>query len=256
MTIYNTEYISDAMSNDDATKPLHHVFLNLKARNSDHTDNNFETNRIGLKCETVGISTGRTIPSVPIPGMGVITGESQTIAMDLGMASKTINLSGIITNQVISKSFDDVDETDSAGNPIDSPTVEMTAYEVAQLLHSFVDSSGFQKHQTLNELIILIPSRVDHKYEYYSDLPEASDPTNLSPIEHLPLIPFTYKTRNQDNKGTIFAVIPDHRNFPKPIQDTEEIIGLRGFIRSFSTTLTAGQPFVQFNLDFEVALVI
>ena len=251
MTIYNTNYVTNAMSNDDSSDPLHHVFLNLKARNADHTSNNFETNRIGLKCETIGISTGRTIPSVPIPGMGVITGESQTIAMDLGMASKTINLSGIITNQVISKSFDDVE----TGEP-ENPTVEMTAYEVAQLLHAFVDSSGFQKHQTLNELIILIPSRVDHKYEYYSDLPEASDPANLSPVEHLPLIPFTYKVRNQDNKGTVFNAIPDHTNFPKPIQDTEEITGLRGFIRSFSTTLTAGQPFVQFNLDFEVALVI
>jgi hypothetical protein len=251
MTIYNTEYISDAMSNDDTTKPLHHVFLNLKARNSDHTDNNFETNRIGLKCETVGISTSRTIPSVPIPGMGVITGESQTIAMDLGMASKTINLSGIITNQIISKAFDDVED----GEP-ESPTVEMTAYEVAQLIHSFVDSSGFQKHQTLNELIVLIPSRVDHKYEYYSDLPESSDPTNLSPIEYLPLIPFSYKVRNQDNKGTIFNVIPDHTNFPKPIQNSTEVTGLRGFIRSFNTTLTAGQPFVQFTLDFEVAFII
>lgn len=251
MTIYNTEYISDAMSNDDTTKPIHHVFLNLKARNPKHTDNNFETNRIGLKCETVGISTGRTIPAIPIPGMGVITGESQTIAMDLGMASKTINLSGIITNQVISKAFDDVEDGEE-----ENPTVEMTAFEIAQLIHSFVDSSGFQKHQTLNELIILIPSRVDHKYEYYSDLPEYSDPSNLSPIEYLPLIPFSYKVRNQDNKGTIFNTIPGHKNFPSPIQDSTEVTGLRGFIRSFSTTLTAGQPFVQFNLDFEVALII
>lgn len=251
MTIYNTEYISDAMSNDDSSKPLHHVFLNLKARNSDHTDNNFETNRIGLKCETVGISTGRTIPSVPIPGMGVITGESQNIAMDLGMASKSINLSGIITNQVISKAFDDVEDGEK-----ENPTVEMTAYEIAQLIHSFVDSSGFQKHQTLNELIILIPSRVDHKYDYYSDLPEATDETNLSPIEYLPLIPFSYKVRNQDNKGTVFNTIPGFSNFPKPIQNEKEITGLRGFIRSFSTTLTAGQPFVQFTLDFEVAFVI
>ena len=250
MTIYNTQYITDAMSSADSAKPLHHVFLNLKARNAEQTGNNFEANRIGLKCESVNITTSRTVPTVPIPGMGVITGESQTVGLDLGMAQKSINLSGIITEQVISKLFDDVED----GEP-DSPTVTMTAFEIAQLIHSFVDSSGFQKHQSMNELIILLPSRVNHKYQYYTGLPEATG-GSLRPIEHLPLIPFTYKTRNQDNKGTVFGSIPDHTNFPKPIQDTEEVIGLKGFIRSFNTNIQAGSPFITFTLDFEVAFVI
>ena len=34
------------------------------------------------------------------------------------------------------------------------------------------------------------------------------------------------------------------------------IKGLSGFIRTFSTTFQAGQPYVQFTLDFEVALTI
>ncbi len=250
MTIYNTEYLTDAMSSADSSKPLHHVFLNLKARNDDHTGKNFETNRIGLKCESVNITTSRTIPSIPIPGVGVVTGESQTIGMDLGMANKAISLSGIITNQVISKSFDDVEGTEPA-----NPTVEMTAFEIAQLLHSYVDSSGFQKHQSMNELIILVPSRVNHQFEYHTGLSEASGGA-LTPVEHLPLIPFTYKTRNQDNKGTIFGSIPDHSNFPKPLQDTEEVSGLRGFIRSFNSQVTAGIPYLTFTLDFEVAFVI
>jgi hypothetical protein len=250
MTIYNTEYITDAMSSADSTKPLHNVFLNLKARNSDHSSNNFETNRIGLKCETVGITTSRTVPTIPIPGVGIVTGESQSVGIDLGMASKTISLQGIITEQVISKIFDDVEGTEP-----DAPTVTMTALEIGQLIHSFVDSSGFQKHQTMNELLILIPSRVDHQYEYHSGLPERTG-GGLTPIEHLPLIPFTYKTRNQDNKGTIFGSIPDHSNFPKPIQDTVEVEGLRGFIRSFNISITAGQPFITFGMEFEVAYII
>ena len=250
MTIYNTEYISDAMSSADSAKPLHHVFLNLKARNSEQTGNNFEANRIGLKCESVNITTSRTVPTIPIPGMGVVTGESQTVGLDLGMASKSINLSGIITEQVISKIFDDVED----GEP-DKPTVSMTAFEIAQLIHSYVDSSGFQKHQSMNELIILMPSRVNFKYNYHTGLPEANG-GSLSPVEHLPLIPFSYKTRNQDNKGTVYGSIPEHTNFPKPLQDSEEVGGLKGFIRSFNTNITAGQPFIQFTLDFEVAFVL
>ena len=46
MTIYNSEYIADAMSSADSTKPLHNVFLNLKARNKDHTSKNFEIQHI------------------------------------------------------------------------------------------------------------------------------------------------------------------------------------------------------------------
>jgi len=250
MTIYNTEYITDAMSGGDTSKPLHNVFLNLKARNKDHTNKNFETNRIGLKCETVTIATNRTVPTIPIPGVGVVTGESQTIGMDLGMASKTVSLQGIITEQYISKIFEDVEGTEPA-----EPTVNMTALEIGQLIHSYVDSSGFQKHQSMNELIILIPSRVDHQYQYHTGLPERTG-GGLTPVEHLPLIPFTYKTRNQDNKGTIFGSIPLHTNFPKPIQDTEEPEGLRGFIRSFNISITAGQPYITFGLEFEVAYVI
>jgi len=100
-----------------------------------------------------------------------------------------------------------------------------------------------------------MPSRVNHQYQYHEGLPERSG-GELTPIEFLPLIPFTYKTRNQDNKGTIYGSIPKHTNFPKPIQDEEEAQGLRGFIRSFNISITAGQPFITFGLEFEVAYVI
>jgi len=245
--LWNSEYITTKIQEGNTNEPNYFVFLNLRARDTDATGNNFNTNRIGLQIETIGIATNRTLPSYPVPGIGAVTGESQTVGLDLGMATKTVNLTGIITEQTISKKFDV-----SAAAPI---TVTMTTQEITQLIHSYVDSSRFQRHQNLDELIILIPSRVDKSYQYHEGLPERADPSGgLTSVENLPLIPFTWKVRDQDN--TTLLDISLGSSFPSPIHTATDVTGLSGFIRSFSTQVTAGQPFITFTLDFEVAFVI
>ena len=253
--LFNNEYINGRIENADSTALQHFVFLNLKSRkiaNDSETASAFETNRIGLKIESVTIDTARTLPSFPIPSIGVITGESETIGIDLGMATKGIGLTGTLTGQRIIKTFDDTD----TGEPSEV-SVMMTANEVAQLIHSYVDSSAFQKQQRLNELVILIPSRVDHKYEYHEGLDERTDDSSLTPEEFLPLIPFSWRSRNQDNKGTIYSVIPDHqfKEF-SPIHSTANIEGISGFVRSFNTTHAAGVPEITYTMQFEVARIL
>lgn len=257
--LYNNQYITSRIENADSNALQHFVFLNLKSRsipNKEWDENNtasaFETNRIGLKIESYSVATSRTLPSFPIPSIGVITGESETIGIDLGMATKNISMNGTLVAQRIIKSFDNVEE----GEPSEVSVV-MTASEVAQLIHSYVDSSAFQKQQRLNELVILMPSRVNHKYEYHDGLAEATDDSTLTPEEYLPMIPFSFRSRNQDNKGTIYNVIPDHSFAEfKPIHSESNIAGLGGFVRSFNTTHTAGQPEITFTMDFEIARIL
>ena len=109
---------------------------------------------------------------------------------------------------------------------------------------------------------------VNHEYKYHSVLPERkkqdADETisSYTSIEDLPLLPFTYKVRSQDNKGSIYALFPDtadgsaYTNFAEPIHANVEPEGLRGFVRSFSCSFDANSAFVTFSLDFEVAVVI
>ncbi len=256
--LWNSNAIENNITSKNPRSIQHYVFINLGARDKKGiSGETFETNRIGLKADSIGISTSKTVPSIPIPGVAAITGEAQSVALDLGMATKSINISGIITDQFITKKF-----KESVDN-INNPSVFMTAHEVAQLMHSHADSSGLQQYQTMNELIVLMPSRVDGRYSYHSSLPEAgvSNPSNFTGLEDLPLIPFTYKVRAQDNQGSIYSFYPEvdgkiFSNFPEAIHLSSNIKGLSGFIRSFSTTFAAGQPYVQFTLDFEVALTI
>jgi hypothetical protein len=247
-SLWNSEYITTQIQEGDNQEPNYFVFLNLRARDSSSSSSNFNTNRVGLQVETIGIATNRTLPSYPVPGIGVATGESQTVGLDLGMATKTVNLSGIITEQTITKKF----TTDVTPN---NPSVQMTAEEISQLIHSFVDSSRFQKQQNMDELIILIPSRVDKTYQYHEGLPERAAPSGgLTSRENLPLIPFTWKVRDQDNVTLLDISLGS--SYPSPVHAGTDITGLSGFIRSFSTQHMAGQPFITFTLDFEVAFVI
>ena len=141
--------IKDVLTGFEST-----VFMNLKARGPKDPD--FDVNRIGLKCENISFTTSRTIPSFPIPMAGSITGESLTMAMDLGMAQKTINVSGIITEQTIAKRFPGKAFATGANFPTPYSAgdkkgkvvrVKMTSFEICQLIHSYVDSSLFQDHQ-------------------------------------------------------------------------------------------------------------
>ena len=245
--LWNYNYITDRMEADDTSSPNHTVFLNLRGRNAEHTGNHFETNRIGLKLDSIQIDTARTLPAYPIPGSGIVTGESRTVGIDLGMASKNMQLQGIITDQRVIRSFDDGDKS-----------VVMTAYEIAQLIHTYIDSSSLQKYQNINELVFLIPSRVDKDYDYHEGLSERGDDSSLTPIADLPLIPFSWRARNQENTGTIYATLPDSDWLTEftPIHREKEIKGIKGFIRSFGTQIVAGQPFITFNMQFEAADIL
>jgi len=271
VNLWNYEKIDSNIQSGNSDGAQHMVYINTNARTTKHEDNTWETNRIGLKCETVSISTSKTVPALPIPGVAAVTGEAHTLALDLGMASKTISLSGILTDQFISKIFSQNFKNDSreGAKQLDlQPKVYMTAHEIAQLLHSSVDSSSFQKYQNLNEIIILYPSRVNHEYKYHKGLPERAEqdlgnkPTTFTAIENLPLLPFTFKVRSQDNAGSIYAMFPDtaddtaYTNFAEPIHADIEVEGMKGFIRSFTCNFDANTSFVTFSLEFEVALVV
>jgi hypothetical protein len=241
------------------------VFLNFASfGDKDGSDDTGITNRIMLKCDQVGISTNRSVQSIGVPFSGLVTGESQNLGFDFGVAGKTINLGGIITDQVIQKRFGDMTQR---------VTVHMTAFEVAQLMHSAVDSSFLQKHQNIPELTIMIPSRVNKHYRYHSGVSESTSHSEL------PLIPFTYKARKVlldgstwsstyldpstagavvkrgDATGTIAT-----GDFPDPGDTTYGLNnnqrGLSGFIDQFSTQIAPGQPYLTFTLNFTVATVI
>ena len=225
------------------------VFIKLASNDADNSD----YNRIWLQAESVAITTGKTVAAFPIPFSGIATGESTSLALDLGMASKSINISGVLVEQEIKKKFkEDVTtaDTDTDGKGL---TRKMTAQEVAQLLHSYVDSSFLQSQQNLNEIIIVYPSYVNKNWEYH----ESSWNITKPDLDDAKMMPFNYAVRDG---GTMMGF--DARGssggstFPTPIDsDTGEIDGLKGFIRSFNTTFE-GSPFVQFTMDFEVATTI
>lgn len=223
------------------------VFIKLASNSGVNSD----YNRIWLQAETVGISTGKTVAAFPIPFSGTITGESTALALDLGMASKTINITGVLVEQEIKKKFEANEVTTSDAGVKGGVTRKMTAQEISQLLHSYVDSSFIQDQQNMNELIIVYPSYVNKNWEYHTGLDANSE------LEDAKMMPFNYAVRdggaalNLDGKGAIGG-----STFPTPIDsDTGEINGVKGFIRSFNTTFE-GSPFVQFTMDFEVAITI
>mgnify|MGYP003665219159 CR=1 FL=1 len=176
----------------------HNVFLKLQAY--DEADGLY-INTIPLKAESVDFTTDKTIPSFPIP-IGAITGESTTIALDLGMSNKSVSLKGVITNQTIIKKF--------SGLP--NKEVTFTAHEIAQMIASGVDSTGLAQHQAFNELVILMPSTVDKDYIQVAER----------------LIPFTWRSRGDSNRL-------DNSRVPMPFDfpDATTADGIKGFV-SFS----------------------
>ena len=241
----------------------HDVYLNLSGM-SDSIDGSglFNVGRIALKCDTISVSTTKNVMAIPLPFSGIVTGEAQTLGMDFGVATKNISVSGILTEQVIQKRF----ETPPTGtNPAvltgDSAgimSITLTAEEIAQLIHSYVDSSFVQTQQNIASLIVLIPSRVNGSYQYHTN---AQPGGSLDSPDLLPRIPFTYKTRGGDaatygplTVSTGLDAAPLQKGkFPSPITDSE-VASLTGFVRSFNTTFMPGQPFIEFSLEFEVAI--
>jgi hypothetical protein len=206
----------------------HYVFLRIGA--GSQGGNELTDNIIPLKATSVSISTSKTIPSLDIPFSGLLTGESVTAALDLGMSSKSISVSGFLLEDTITKKFD---------GESDAITRKFTAIELAQLIHSSVDSTGLQSYQAINELIFLYDSKVDENY-VQRDSPQ--------------LIPFNYAARGQggftdgtfDNQGVAYPA-----NFPT--SSTSD--GMKGFIRSFNTTIDSTTIDIAFDLQFEVAQV-
>jgi|TARA_R100000030_G_scaffold75689_1_gene58779 hypothetical protein len=216
------------------------VLLNLQSRKD---GDGYVTNRIPLLCNDVSIQTGKTVMSFPVPFSGLVTGESSIASLDLGMADKTITLAGTIVEMNIVKKYNDNDG---------EITKSFTAFEIAQLIHSYVDSSFLQPNQNLNELILLLPSRVDKTFNYHTGIDETTD------ISNLPTIPFTYKVRDDDNVGALsgYSEVLDSTltgSFPAPSSDGVEVSGLKGFIRNFSTSITGDSGTIDFNMDFQVA---
>ena len=204
----------------------HTVFLQFSEGND--TGDGAQSNRIMLKAESINIDTSRSVPQIPIPFSGTITGESTSLSIDMGIASKRITINGIITDQFIKKNFDDNTEV----------MVNFTAHEVAQLMHSAVDSSAFQKQQNFSRLFVLYPSRVGNDYAYRAGV------IDTTAQDKCPLIPFDYKSRTKDASP---AQIGD---FADSTDGEDNYRGITGVVESFGTTITPGQPFVSFNLSF------
>lgn len=183
------------------------------------------TNIIPLKVVGVNISTDKTIPDIPVPFSGLLTGESVNVALDMGMSSKRITLTGFILESEIVRRF-------KKGEPAKTRT--FTAIEIAQLVHSSVDSTGIQPFQAVNELIFLYGSKVDKDYEQRTEQ----------------LIPFNWHSRGGkgelDNLGAILA-----SDFPT----NEHSEGIKGYISSFSCDIASDTIDISFTLNFAVAFV-
>ena len=242
------------MAHPNVGSSYHYVLLNLGNRGSTGST---LLNRVALKADNISISTTKNVISMPVPFSGIVGGASENVALDLGVATKNVSVSGIITNQNITKSCDgdDFSQQSTSLLPLISSsvtTVNMTAHEIAQLLHSYVDSSFRQERQNIVGMVILIPSKVDENYQYHTtNIVEATE----SDSSNIKLIPFTYLVRDGGSKFFDASDFTDTQRgtWPSPVTDGGEISPLEGFVRSFNTTFIGGQPFVEFSLDFEIA---
>ena len=217
---------------------LNYVMLELARRASTDTPGeSIAENRIGLLCQTVDITTNKQSLSFPVPFSGIISGESKTIAMDLGLATKTVSLTGTILDQTITKN-------DSTGV---LEEVKLTAYEIAQLLHSYVDSSFLHEDQNLSKLIILIPSRADKNFV------QRTSPSNsaTADLTELPLTPFTWANRPYD----VPSLSIGESEYPLDFDAVgDELDGITGYIDTFSTSFSGTEvPQITFNMSFQQA---
>ena len=210
----------------------HYVFLKLSAHDS---GDGLTKNVIPLKVTSVSCSVSKTIPSIPIPLSGSIFGESSTTALDIGAASKSLSLTGVILSETITKQYSD--GTDKS--------LKFTAHEIAQMIASSVDSTGTAINQAISELVVLMPSFVKSDYTYRAGVDGVFNTDDASI-----LVPFTFASRgtanNLDNEGVVL---------PNSFPDSSTAKGVEGFLRSFSFDLAADTIEISFSMDFEVARV-
>ena len=191
-----------------------------------HSGSSASIDTIPLNVTNVSISVDKQIPAFPIPLSGLATGESQTAALDLGMSSKRISLQGFINETTIRRTHKETGGT--------ADTLTFTPQEVAQLIASGVDSTGLAEYQAINELVILIPSKVDENYVQVTERD----------------IPLSFRARGNpnelDNTGVSSSL-----SFPTPTSG-----GLKGFIQQFGCELNAESVDISFNLEFVVAFIL
>tara|TARA_R100001443_G_scaffold107631_2_gene117569 strand:- start:1278 stop:1919 length:642 start_codon:yes stop_codon:yes gene_type:complete len=211
---------------------MSYVYLKF-GQYAEQETNDLTINTIPLNVTSVGVSVSKTIPAFPIPFSGVVTGESVTAALDLGMATKQIDLSGFISETTISKTR----TATSTSTEDDETALTFTAHEIAQMIASSVDSTGLQNNQSINELVILYPSNISNDYAA-----RATQPT---------LVPFNFASRGEAGFGDNEGVSYKGSTFP----DASTATGLSGFIRSFSFNMEAESVDLSFSMQFEVAIV-
>ena len=200
-------------------------FVYLKLQN--HSGSSASIDTIPLRVNTVSVSVDKTIPAIPVPLSGLATGESATVALDLGMSNKRISLNGFITETTIQRTH-----TKTGSTP---DSLNFTPQELAQMIASGVDSTGLASYQAINELVVLIPSKVD---ENYSQVAERN-------------IPLTFASRGgaleKDNTNVVLA---------KPFPTSSTSSGLSGFIQNFSYEMTGESVDISFSMEFAVATVL
>ena len=205
------------------------VYLKLNAFDRETNDLSLDT--IPLRVNSVEVAVSRTVPAFPIPLSSLAKGESITVGADLGMASKTISLSGFITTTDLKRSH-----SKSGGNPV---TRTFTAHEIAQMIASNVDSAGIAKYQNINELTIFIDSAVNSQYQQRG---------TTSPL-HTVNIPLTFASRGN-------ALEKDNERVPFPASsfpDSDSAESLKGFIETFNFTLDSETVEVAFSMSFRQA---
>jgi len=174
------------------------VFLEL-ARRSDVSGTNSHVNRIPLYVTELSFNTNKTVPNIGIPFSGAIRGESTNLAFDMGLAQKTVSITGVLLEQEIVKN----------NKEGDNKTVTFTPYELAQLIHSYTDSSSFQDDQNVNKLLVFYPSKVDNSFNQRL-VDKAGNSISAAQMAALdigdaPLIPWNWKNRAYDNTFTLMS---------------------------------------------------
>ena len=227
------------------------VMIELSRRNEIGSD--ATTNRISLHVDTINIVTSKSVPNMGVPFSGAIRGESLNLAFDMGLATKTIDITGVLLEQTIKKKT----------NTGETKEVVMTSFELAQLIHSYADSSGLQDDQNISKILFFYPSKVDNTFTQRTNDIEGNVVTTETMktlgIDKVPIIPFSWKNRAYDNSFT--SMTGNTMDSPSNIFNDASIssnhIGVTGFMRTFTTNIVASEfPSIGFSINFEEAKVI
>jgi len=214
-------------------------YVYLKLQKFSGTD--LEIDTIPLKVQSVSISVDKTVPNISIPFAGLATGESENIALDLGMSSKRLTLAGFIVDTAIKRSHTET------GNPATPIALEFTAQEIAQLIASGVDATGLTRYQAFNELVIYMDSKVNENYE---DRAQAANPSaTIGSLTES--IPFSFAAR-----GDAFSKDNTNIAIPTSFPSAGSTNGVKGFVSSFSYDLNAETTEITFNMEFTIATVL